>query len=98
VKDLEVITINNIGLKLDHAKYEAMDPRIIAVHCSDNPLEFELPTLRLMHEFSLNSPNTKVLYVHTKGISYPKGDLGKNLAWIGSTTCCISYVRSLRTV
>jgi GR25 family glycosyltransferase involved in LPS biosynthesis/tetratricopeptide (TPR) repeat protein len=74
VKDLDVITINNIGLKLDNAKYEAMDPRIIAVHCSDNPLEFELPTLRLMHEFSLNSPNTKVLYVHTKGISYPKGD------------------------
>ncbi len=74
VKELEVITINNIGLRLDHAKYEAMDPRIIVVHCSDNPLEFELPTLRLMHEFSLNSPNTKILYVHTKGISYPKGD------------------------
>lgn len=74
VKGLEVITINNIGLRLDHAHYEAMDPRIIVVHCSDNPLEFELPTLRLMHEFSLNSPNTKILYVHTKGISYPKGD------------------------
>ena len=73
VKEIQVITINNIGLRLD-SKYEAMDPRIIVVHCSDNPLEFELPTLRLMHEFSLNSPNTKILYVHTKGISYPKGD------------------------
>jgi hypothetical protein len=74
VKEIQVITINNIGLRLDHAKYEAMDPRIMVVHCSDNSQEFELPTLRLMHEFSLNSPNTKVLYVHTKGISYPKGD------------------------
>jgi GR25 family glycosyltransferase involved in LPS biosynthesis/tetratricopeptide (TPR) repeat protein len=74
VKELEVITINNIGLRLHHAKYEAMDPRIMVIHCSDNSQEFELPTLRLMHEFSLNSPNTKVLYVHTKGISYPKGD------------------------
>ena len=73
VKELEVITINNIGLRLD-PKYESMDPRIIVVHCSDNSQEFELPTLRLMHEFSLNSPNTKILYVHTKGISYPKGD------------------------
>ena len=74
IKELEVITINNIGLRLDHAKYEAMDPRISVIHCSNNPQEFELPTLRLMHEFSLNSPNTKVLYVHTKGISYPKDD------------------------
>jgi GR25 family glycosyltransferase involved in LPS biosynthesis len=74
VKEIQVITINNIGLRLDHAHYEAMDPRIIVVHSSDNPLEFELPTLRFMHEFSLNSPNTKILYVHTKGISYPKGD------------------------
>jgi SAM-dependent methyltransferase len=74
VKEIQVITINNIGLRLDHAQYEAMDPRIIVVHSSDNPLEFELPTLRFMHEFSLNSPNTKILYVHTKGISYPKGD------------------------
>jgi len=74
MKQLEIITINNIGLRLDHAKYETMDPRIIVVHCSDNPLEFELPTLHLIHEFSLNSPNTKALYVHTKGISYPKDD------------------------
>jgi hypothetical protein len=74
VKEVQVITINNIGLRLDHAQYESIDPRIIVVHSSDNPLEFELPTLRFMHEFSLNSPNTKVLYVHTKGISYPKGD------------------------
>jgi GR25 family glycosyltransferase involved in LPS biosynthesis/SAM-dependent methyltransferase/tetratricopeptide (TPR) repeat protein len=74
VKELEVITINNIGLKLDHAKYEAIDPRIMVIHCSDNSQEFELPTLRLMHEFSLNSPNTKVLYVHSKGISYAKND------------------------
>ena len=74
VKELESITINNIGLKLDDAKYTAMDPRIRVLHSSDDSQLFELPTLRLIHEFSIDNPNTKVLYAHTKGISYAKDD------------------------
>ena len=74
VKALESIIINNIGLRLDTARYEAMDPRITLIHSSDDSQQFELPTLRLIHELSLISPKTKVLYLHTKGISYPKED------------------------
>ena len=73
IKELEIIFINNIGLKLD-SRYNNIDPRIVLSHSSDNPLDFELPTLRLLHQFSMHTPNTKVLYVHTKGISYTKND------------------------
>jgi GR25 family glycosyltransferase involved in LPS biosynthesis len=73
IKELEIIFINNIGLKLD-SSYNNIDQRIVLSHSSDNPLDFELPTLCLLHQFSMHTPNTKVLYVHTKGISYPIND------------------------
>jgi hypothetical protein len=83
VKELEAIIINNIGLPLD-SKYTSLDSRIQVIQCSSDPALFELPTLRLIHEFSLTSPNTKILYLHTKGISYPKGDprYENGLDWI----------------
>jgi hypothetical protein len=83
IKELEIIFINNIGLKLD-SHYNNIDPRIVLSHSSDNPLDFELPTLRLLHQFSMHTPNTKVLYVHTKGISYTKNDYRyeQTLDWI----------------
>jgi hypothetical protein len=82
INELEAIIINNIGLPLD-SKYTALDSRIQVIQCSSNPELFELPTLRLIQEVSLNSPNTKILYMHTKGISYV-GILGYEviLDWI----------------
>ena len=74
VKELECITINNIGLPLDLTKYEYMDPRIKVIEASCDPGLFELPTLKLISEYSKANPNAKVLYVHTKGISYAKED------------------------
>jgi FkbM family methyltransferase len=84
VKELEAIIINNIGLPLDSKKYVAMDSRIQVLQCSSDPALFEIPTLRLIQEFSETSPNTKILYLHTKGISYAKGDprYGNGLDWI----------------
>jgi GR25 family glycosyltransferase involved in LPS biosynthesis len=70
IKELNAIIVNNIGLPLDSKKYTALDSRIQIIQCSSDTQLFEIPTLRLMHEFSLNSPNTKILYLHTKGISY----------------------------
>jgi len=83
IKELNAIIINNIGLPLDSQKYMALDSRIQVIQCSSDPELFELPTLRLMHDFSLNSPNTKILYLHTKGITYV-GVLGYEnvLDWI----------------
>lgn len=68
LKEIHAIYINNIGLPLP-AK---ADPRIIIHQESDNPNEFELPTLRRISEFSKRNPRAKILYLHTKGISYTK--------------------------
>ena len=70
-KEFDAIYIHNIGLPLPN-KYT--DSRIVIRHESDNPGEFELPTLRRISEFSKWNPRAKILYLHTKGISYPKGD------------------------
>lgn len=72
IKELHTIVINNIGLPLDISKYMALDNRIIVIQCSSEPTLFELPTLKLISEFSKQFKNTKVLYLHTKGISYGK--------------------------
>lgn len=69
-KEIETIYIHNIGLPLP-AKYSD-DARIKIRHESDNPGEFELPTLRRISEFSKRNPRAKILYLHTKGISYSK--------------------------
>ena len=74
IKELESITINNIGLPLDLPKYAYMDLRIKVIEASCDPGLFELPTLKLISEYSKANPNAKVLYVHTKGISYAKED------------------------
>jgi GR25 family glycosyltransferase involved in LPS biosynthesis/tetratricopeptide (TPR) repeat protein len=74
VKELECITINNIGVPLDLMKYEYMDTRIKVIEASCDTDLFELPTLKLISEYSKANPNAKVLYVHTKGISYAKED------------------------
>jgi FkbM family methyltransferase len=72
IKGIDAIIINNIGLQLDLTKYISLDPRIQVIQCSDEPMIFELPTLKLISEFSKFNKNSKILYMHTKGISYGK--------------------------
>lgn len=74
LNELDSVIINNIGIPLDSKIYTALDSRIqVLQHSSDSQL-FELPTLRLIHEYSQKNPNVKVLYLHTKGISYDKSN------------------------
>lgn len=68
-KEIETIYIYNIGIPLPD-KYT--DPRIRIHHESDDKGLFELPTLRRISEFSKKNPRSKILYLHTKGISYSK--------------------------
>ena len=70
----DLIVINNIGLPLKEDNYKALHPAMQVIQCSSNTQLFELPTLKLMYQFSLENPNCKVLYLHTKGISYLKDD------------------------
>lgn len=82
IKEIESIIINNIGLPLVSSYSE--DPRIKVIQHSESPSLFELPTLKLISEFSKKNPFTKVLYLHTKGISYTKSDnrYSHGLDWI----------------
>lgn len=72
IKELDSIIINNIGIPLDEPFYTAQDKRIQVIQCSEDPNLFEIPTLKLISEFSKKYPCAKVLYLHSKGISYDK--------------------------
>ena len=43
----------------------------------------EVPTLRELKDFALAFPQSKILYLHTKGISYPPGSpgYGQMMSW-----------------
>ena len=70
---LDTIYINNIGFSLDLAKY-SVSGKVIVINCSNDTSLFEIPTLKLMHSYCKEQPqNTNILYLHTKGISYPIG-------------------------
>ena len=80
---LDIVIVNNIGIPLDTTKYVS-DKKIKYIQCSDNSGLFERPTLQLMHAFSKQNPGVKMLYLHTKGISYtPNTPTYRNIqAWI----------------
>ncbi len=70
---LDTIYINNIGFSLDLEKY-SVSGKVIVINCSNDNSLFEIPTLKLMHSFCKEqTQNTNILYLHTKGISYPIG-------------------------
>jgi GR25 family glycosyltransferase involved in LPS biosynthesis len=70
---LDLIIINNIGIEIDTLKYETTN-KIKVINYSQNTQLWEIPTLKLMHYFSLQQLNkVKILYLHTKGITYNKG-------------------------
>ena len=71
--NLDLIIINNIGIDIDSSKYE-LSNKIKLINYSDNPQLWELPTLKLMHYFSLQqSDKVNILYLHTKGITHNNG-------------------------
>ena len=81
-KILDKIIINNIGISINieefKKKYEDKSDKFDIINHSEDTSEWELPTLRLMHKFSSESPKTKILYLHTKGIRYDKSEHIKN--------------------
>lgn len=69
---LKYLFINNVGSKLDANIYSSIDPKIIVTnYCADSNI-FENCTLRQLYLFSQFNPDYKILYLHTKGVSYPK--------------------------
>jgi hypothetical protein len=66
------IRVVNVGLSLP-ADLFARDGRLTVTHASDEPGAFELPTLRAVHAFATGAPQSAILYMHTKGITYKAG-------------------------
>ena len=80
---LDLVVVNNIGIPLDATKYVS-DKKIKFIQCSNNSKLFERPTLQLMNEFGKQNSGVKILYLHTKGITYtPNTPVYTNIqAWI----------------
>jgi hypothetical protein len=60
------IFIINIGNKLNSVYGE----NVVIIEYSDNTNLYEIPTINIMHSFCVRNPESKVLYLHTKGVSY----------------------------
>lgn len=69
---LDYVFINNVGIKIDINKYHTISPKFIITNHSSDTNIFENCTLRLMHFFCQYNPNYKILYMHTKGVSYDR--------------------------
>ena len=80
-KHFDKIFIVNIGLKIDLTDLlqDKLEPeikkaildKIRIINYSENPLLFEIPTINLIRTFCEYNTNCKILYLHTKGISFP---------------------------
>jgi GR25 family glycosyltransferase involved in LPS biosynthesis len=62
----ERIFINNIGLDL------ILPENVTVTNFSSDTLLYEVPTINKIRDFSLENPNCKILYLHTKGTGHPK--------------------------
>ena len=72
INALDLIFINNVGTMIDVNKYSMITDKIIISNHSSDTNGFENSTLRQMHFFSQINPKCKILYLHTKGVSYQR--------------------------
>lgn len=74
INQLSMIYINNIGDPLDPAKYKEIHESIIVQNFSTSLDLFENCTIKSLHQYAKIHPDTNILYMHTKGISYEKNN------------------------
>jgi hypothetical protein len=72
INALDYLFVNNVGIIININKYSELSPKIIITNHSSDSNIFENCTLRLLHFFCRYNHNYKVLYMHTKGVSYDK--------------------------
>jgi len=68
IHELDHLYIINVGEDIIQSDF--LNEKIRVINYSKNTQLFEKPTLNLMLCFSKYHPNTKILYLHTKGVSY----------------------------
>ena len=67
---LDHFCIVNTGLAIDNQAIESNYAPAKVIHYSQQTNEFENVTVKLLHTFCRFNPEYKVLYMHTKGVSY----------------------------
>ncbi len=75
IKKLDKIIVVNTGSDIDYdykesdlAECDAL--KIVIINYSRNTQAFEIPTINLLGAFAKRNSGKKVLYLHTKGVSY----------------------------
>ena len=102
IHKLDLIVINNVGEKISIQMLnlpEILNKKIHLINYSENPLFYEIPTINLIHSFSLFNQNVKLLYIHTKGSSIHFTDMIND--WINLMTyvnidrheTCLEYLK-----
>ena len=76
INELDIIVINNIGNKIDN---NFNNNKIYIINYSEDISLFEIPTINLIYSFSYYHSNVKLLYLHTKGISYNDSYIKQNI-------------------
>lgn len=64
------VCVINTGKPVDHSHLESHYAPVKVVYYSENTMDFENATIRILHTFAKLNPTYKILYMHTKGISY----------------------------
>ena len=72
----EKIFINNIGKPIQN-NFEKVE----LTNYSDDKLLFEIPTINKIKQFSEQNPDCNILYIHTKGVSFPD-DYQEEKDWV----------------
>lgn len=70
IEKLQHLCIVNTGIKLDQKKIQQTYYPAKVIEHSTNTLDFENSTIRYLTVFSKFNPEYKILYMHTKGVSY----------------------------
>lgn len=91
IDKLDFIYINNIGNPLDSKKLCNYHQKIVVENFSRDLNLFENFTIRTVHQFSKLHPDYKILYLHTKGVSYAKNHefVPGILSWIKYMMYCL---------
>ena len=67
---MDHVCIVNTGQAIDTAAFETKYAPAKVVHYTENTMDFENTTIRLLSVFAKLHSDYKILYLHTKGISY----------------------------
>ena len=67
---VDFVFINNIGDPLNEEEFKSLHPKLVVENYSKQLDLFENCTIRQLHAFCKIHQEYKVLYMHTKGVSY----------------------------